>query len=218
MTQVNASRTGRGTGKRLAVVQREILACTRCVEAGLIPAANPIFRGHAGHSNMVVGQAPGPRAYLSRLPWSGPSGTLLRRWFAAAGFDPERFLDDWYFTSLTKCFPGKAKQGQGDRVPSARERALCRPHLDAEIDLVRPALIVTLGRLAADALVPGARDKRLADLVGTVFTTDLGYGSVDLVPLPHPSGIGRWLNDPGNQALVDQALGRLAALREADIE
>lgn len=203
-----------GMKEGLAAVQRTMLACTRCVEAGLIPAANPIFRGHAGHRNMVVGQAPGPRAHVSRVPWSGASGTLLRRWFASAGFDPDRFLDDWYFTSLTKCFPGKAKQGAGDRAPSARERALCRSHLDAEIDLVRPRLVVTLGRMAADALVPGARAMPLRELVRSSFVADLGYGPVTIVPLPHPSGVGRWLNDPANRALVERALGRLAGLRE----
>ncbi len=200
----------------LESVQRTIMSCTRCVEAGYLPDANPIFRGHAGLRNMIVGQAPGPRVHLSGTPWSGASGTLLRQWFAQAGFDPDRFLDDWYFTSLTKCFPGKAKHGAGDRAPSAAERALCRPHLDAEIDLVRPRLIVTLGRMAADALVPGARSMTLRDLVGSGFAIDLGFGPVTLIPLPHPSGVGRWLNDPDNRLLVSSGLDRLAALREED--
>ena len=162
---------------------------------------------------MIVGQAPGPRAHLSGVPWSGASGTLLRKWFAGAGFDPDHFLNDWYFTSLTKCFPGKAKHGAGDRVPSAAERALCRTHLDAEIALVQPRLIVTLGRLAADALIPGARSMTLRGLVGSSFTVDLGYGLVTLVPLPHPSGVGRWLNDPANRALVDRGLAHVATFR-----
>ena len=200
----------------LESVQRTIMSCTRCVEAGYLPDANPIFRGHAGLRNMIVGQAPGPRAHLSGTPWSGASGTLLRRWFARAGFDPDRFLDDWYFTSLTKCFPGKAKHGAGDRAPSAAERALCRPHLDAELDLVRPQLIVTLGRMAADALIPGARSMTLRELVGSDFAIDLGFGPVTLIPLPHPSGVGRWLNDPDNRLLVSSGLDRLAALREED--
>jgi len=200
----------------LESVQRTIMSCTRCVEAGYLPDANPIFRGHAGLRNMIVGQAPGPRAHLSGTPWSGASGTLLRQWFAQAGFDPDRFLDDWYFTSLTKCFPGKAKHGAGDRAPSAAERALCRPHLDAELDLVRPQLIVTLGRMAADALIPGARSMTLRELVGSDFAIDLGFGPVTLIPLPHPSGVGRWLNDPDNRLLVSSGLDRLAALREED--
>jgi uracil-DNA glycosylase len=137
---------------------------------------------------------------------------LLRKWFAGAGFDPDRFLDDWYFTSLTRCFPGKAISGPGDRVPSMAERTLCRSWLDAEIALLQPGLIVTLGRLAANAIIPGARSLSLRDLVGTVYPVDLGYGEVPVVPLPHPSGVGRWLNDPANRALVDRALEAMAVL------
>lgn len=199
--------------EQLEVVQRRILACTRCVDAGYLAAANPIFRGKATHRNMIVGQAPGPRAHLSGTPWSGASGTLLRKWFGQAGFDPERFLDDWYFTSLTKCFPGKAKLGAGDRAPSAAERSLCRPHLDAEIALVQPRLIVTLGRMAADALIPGGRSMTLRDLVGSSVTLDLGYGPIVVVPLPHPSGVGRWLNDPANRTLVDRGLDRIGSTK-----
>ncbi len=165
---------------------------------------------------MVIGQAPAQGAHLKDRPWSGTSGTLMRSWFARAGFDPDRFYQDWYFTSLTKCFPGKAASGNGDRAPSARERALCRSHLDAEIGLVRPPLIITLGRMAAEVVIPGARPLTLRALVGTIWTVDLVYGTVPVVPLPHPSGVGRWLNDPANRALVDQAMTELARLRGAD--
>ncbi|HYI24095.1 MAG TPA: uracil-DNA glycosylase family protein, partial [Thermomicrobiales bacterium] len=142
---------------RLETLQQSIRACTRCVDAGFIPVANPVVRGSLGIRGMLIGQAPGPRAEHTQTPWSGPSGKLLRSWFARAGLDPERFLDDWYFAALTRCFPGKAAHGPGDRVPSRAEQALCRPHLDAEIALVQPPVIVTLGRHAADTFVPGAR-------------------------------------------------------------
>lgn len=190
--------------------QQRLRACRQCVQAGYLPDAHPVFRGHAEQVRMLVGQAPAANAHLTGVPWSGPSGRLLRTWFAQAGLDPDRFLDDWYLTSLTKCFPGKAPTGPGDRAPSAKERALCRPWLDGEIGLVRPHLIVTLGRMAADALIPGARRESLATLVGTLHRVDLGYGEIPIVPLPHPSGVGRWLNDPANRALVDQGLGHLA--------
>lgn len=167
---------------------------------------------------MVIGQAPGPRAHLSGTPWAGASGTQLRKWFARAGFDPERFLDDWYFTSLTRCFPGKAAAGSGDRVPSASERTLCRPHLDAEIELLQPHVIVALGRLAIDAMIPEAKSQTLKQLVGTVQSTDLDYGPVPVLPLPHPSGVGRWLNDPANRALVDEAMRHLKGLRDTSGE
>ena len=107
---------------------------------------------------------------------------------------------------------GKAAAGPGDRAPSAKERALCRPHLDGEIGYVRPRLVVTLGRMAADAVIPAAKGVSLTGLVGSIHEVDLGYGPVPVVPLPHPSGVGRWLNDPANRALVDVALGRIAAI------
>jgi uracil-DNA glycosylase family 4 len=198
---------------QLDILQREVRACARCVESGHLPEAHPVVWGPVAGRNMVIGQAPAQCAHLADRPWSGPSGTLMRSWFAKAGLDPERFHDDWYFTSLTKCFPGKAPSGNGDRAPTAAERALCRSYLDTELRLVRPPLIVTLGRQAAEAIVPGARTLKLRDLVGTTWRVDLGHGEVPVVPLPHPSGVARWLNDPAKRALVDRAMAELAAMR-----
>ncbi len=194
-------------------LQESIRVCTQCVDAGYLAKASPVFRGNASHRRMIVGQAPGPRAHEAGVPWSGASGTLLRKWFARAGYDPDRFLDDWYFTSLTRCFPGKASTGPGDRVPSMAERRLCRPWLDAEIGLLQPNLIVTLGRLAANAIIPNVRTLTLRELVGSMRMVDLGYGAVPVVPLPHPSGVGRWLNNLANRALVDSALDAMGALQ-----
>lgn len=136
---------------------------------------------------------------------------MLRGWLAMAGFPPERFLDTWYLTSLTKCFPGRATHGKGDRAPSAGEIRLCSDHLAAEIALVQPEIIVTLGKLAAARMIPEARQQTLANIVGAVFKVDLGYGEVTIVPLPHPSGVSRWLNDPANRALTERGLAHLAS-------
>jgi uracil-DNA glycosylase len=198
-------------GRNLRELQAFIRGCTRCVEAGYLETANPIVRGQPGAQGMLVGQAPGPRADRTGTPWAGASGNLMRRWFARAGFDPSRFLDEWYFTAVTRCYPGPARNGPGDRVASAPERALCRPHLEAELALVRPALIMTIGRLATEAFVPGAKGKTLDAIVGEIHTIDLGWGPVLLVPLPHPSGVGRWLNQPANRERVDAVMDALGA-------
>ena len=195
-------------------LETSVRGCTRCVASGHLPEAHPVIWGPERGRNMVIGQAPGQQAHLRERPWMGTSGTLMRSWFARAGFDPERFHDDWYFTSLTKCFPGKAASGNGDRAPSTTERTLCRPYLETELRLVRPPLIVTLGRQAAEAIIPGARKLTLRELVGTIRRVDAGHGEVPVVPLPHPSGVARWLNDPANRALVDRAMGELAAMRQ----
>lgn len=201
-------------GRALAAYQRRLAACTRCVAAGYIPVAHPVFHGHAHQRLMIVGQAPGARAHQTGVPWSGRSGEILRGWLEQAGFPSGAWRETWYLTSLTKCFPGKAAQGKGDRAPSPAEIALCGDHLAAELALVRPEIVVTLGKLAASRLIPGARRLALADLVGTAFTVDLGHGPATVVPLPHPSGVSRWLNDPANRERVGVGLARLAAERE----
>lgn len=196
----------------LRLLQAEIASCRRCEAAGLIPAANPIFRGHAGLRLMVVGQAPGPATHEGGIPYSGATGRTLGRWLERAGLPPGALHERFYLTSLTKCFPGKASSGKGDRAPSATEIAWCGAHLTREIALVQPAVVVSLGRLAANALAPETKKVPLAEIVGRVWSGERGGHRFALVPLPHPSGVSHWLNDPANRARVDAALTELAAL------
>ena len=194
----------------LELVHGEIAACRRCVEAGFIPAALPIFHGHAGLRLMIVGQAPGPTAGERPLPFTGASGRTLQGWLERAGFPPGALHDQFYLTSLTKCFPGPALSGgKGDRPPSAREIALCAGHLDREIALVRPEIVVSLGRMAAERLDPTGRRLPLADLVGSVRDAERAGHMFRLVPLPHPSGVSRWLNEPAHRARLEAGLAVL---------
>lgn len=195
----------------LARLHREVAGCTRCVAAGFIPAAFPIFKGEIGNQVMVVGQAPAWYAHERPLPYSGATGKTLRTWLAQAGFPDDALHGRFYLTSLTKCFPGASSSGKGDRAPSAAEIALCRDHLDAEVALVRPELVLALGRLAATALVGPAP---LAELVGTVRESERAGHRFSVVPLPHPSGVSRWLNEPENRERQARALALLAELRE----
>jgi uracil-DNA glycosylase family 4 len=198
----------------LEAYQQRMATCTRCVAAGYLAEANPVFHGYASQRVMIVGQAPGSRAHVTGIPWSGRSGEILRGWLEGAGFPAKKWRETWYLTSLTKCFPGKAMQGKGDRAPSRAEIALCNDHLEMEMALVRPEIIVTLGKMAASRIIPGANRRALADLVGTVADVDLAHGMTIVIPLPHPSGVSRWLNDPANRARVDDGLALLADARE----
>ena len=198
----------------LARVQAEIRGCERCVRAGFIPAARPILRGRVGMRLMVVGQAPAALTHERPLPYAGATGRTLGRWLEEAGFAPGALHACCYLTSLTKCFPGPSRHGKGDRAPSAAEIALCRDHLDRELALVRPRVVLALGRLAATALVGAAP---LAELVGTVREAERAGHRFLVVPLPHPSGVSRWLNEGENRARVGRALARLGELR-AELE
>ena len=200
----------------LARLHREILACTRCVDAGYLPRAAPVLSGFPGNRVMLIGQAPGAVEEVRRLPFQGRSGKTLMRWLEAAGFSSEAAARrQVYMTSITKCFPGKAAAGGGDRRPSRAEVALCRSHLDRQLALIRPEVVILVGGLAHERFLP---NRTLSDLVGHVFTPDGRPGSARsggrplLVPLPHPSGASRWLNDARHRALLDQGLERLRTL------
>jgi uracil-DNA glycosylase family 4 len=195
----------------LETVQREIAACALCVEAGFIPRSLPIFHGHAAQQLMIVGQAPGPSAGERPLPYTGATGRTLQRWLERAGFPPGALHRDFYLTSLTKCFPGPAvgSGAKGDRPPTAREIALCARHLDREIALVRPQIVVALGRLATERLDPTARGVPLTEIVGSLRPAERVGHVFRLLPLPHPSGVSRWLNDPAHVARLDEALAVL---------
>ncbi len=205
--------------RQLPVVQADIRRCTHCVDAGYIPSAHPILRGNATARIMVIGQAPGGEAAERPLPYSSATGRTLRAWLARAGFPDDAFhdADRFYLTSLTKCFPGKAKTGGGDRAPSRREIALCSGHLTTELHLVQPELILSLGRLSIEAMLPSVRGLPLAAIVGTPRPAELPLlreiGTL-VLPLPHPSGISRWLNHPDHRARVDAGLEWLAQERE----
>jgi uracil-DNA glycosylase family 4 len=166
----------------------------------------PIFQGHTGHRIMIIGQAPAYRV-VETPPYSGASGKKLQKWIEQAGFPPGALYERFYLTSVTKCFPGPGKSGQGDRPPSPPEIALCKPHLEGELQFVQPEVIITLGKMAATKFL-GSRP--LTAIVGQQFEQEHWR----VLPLPHPSGVSRWLNDPSNQQLVDQALAELSRIRE----
>jgi len=208
----------------MAELQGAHRACTRCVDVGLLPVARPVFGGHAGQRILLVGQAPGPVERDVNRPFAGRAGRQLVRWMMRAGFaDEASFRDRVYIMSMTTCFPGRLPSGSGDRRPSAREVALCAPWMTSLIGLLSPRLIMPVGGLAISRFFPGGK---LDNLVGGVFTGEglrvepgsRGEAAPLLVPLPHPSGQSRWLNDRSRADRLDLALQQLGPLiRWADM-
>lgn len=200
----------------VAALQRDHRACRRCVVAGYLERAHPVFSGRAGQRILLVGQAPGPYEVDANRPFAARAGRQLMRWMERAGFSGDDDVRERvYMTAMTTCFPGRRPGGQGDRRPSAREVALCSPWLDGVIELVRPRLILPVGSLALERFLPR---RRLDEVVGEAYaeTGDVIVGTPaaapTLLPLPHPSGQSRWLNDRTQSALLDRALLRLQAL------
>jgi uracil-DNA glycosylase len=154
----------------------------------------------------MYGQAPGTVEGEDRRPWRGRAGQTLRRWLE---LDEDAFYRTFYCASVTRCYPGRSPSGSGDRVPTPRERELCSFWFEWELRLLRPELIVAVGGLAIRRLVPG---RSFGECIGATFE----HNSITVIPLPHPSGVSRWLNASANRIRLEEAVavirGRLHAL------
>lgn len=183
----------------LDVLRSQLLQCRRCEHHDEI---NPIVSLARSPRVMLVGQAPGKTEAGGGKPFAGRAGRTLFSWLQRAGIDEPTARERIYISAVTRCYPGPSPSGRGDRVPNPEERSNCSSWLDAELRIIRPALIIPVGRLAIDALI-GALP--LDEVIGREFAGAAGTSSV-LVPLPHPSGASSWIHAPGHGELLDRAL------------
>ena len=186
----------RSSYRSLASVQRDTAVCRACVEAGYPLESWPVRAPRSTQRAYLFGQAPGIVEGEERLPWRGRAGATLRRWLRLEG---DELYQRFYCASVTRCYPGRAASGRGDRTPTPLEQELCRFWRDWELELLRPDLIVTVGGLALRQLL-GV--KALTDAIGKSYEA----GGAIVIPLPHPSGASGWLNDVTNRARLGKAL------------
>jgi uracil-DNA glycosylase family 4 len=187
--------------RSLASLQRDCRACRACAEAGYPLESMPVFEGHAGQRAYILGQAPGIVEADEQRPWRGRAGKTLRRWL---GLDEQEFYATFYCASVTRCYPGRAASGRGDRTPAPREQKLCAFWREWELKLLRPRLLVPVGGLAIKRVLGRSG---LADCVGRRFEAE----GVATIPLPHPSGASGWLNAPAHRRLVEDAVALIRA-------
>jgi uracil-DNA glycosylase len=144
----------------------------------------------------MYGQAPGIVEAEERLPWRGRAGQTLRRWLE---LDEAAFYATFFCASVTRCYPGRAPTGRGDRTPTPREQDLCQFWRDWELELLRPRLIVAVGGLALKRLLGTSQ---LTEAIGERFA----FRGIPVIPLPHPSGASSWPNVPANKERLARAL------------
>jgi uracil-DNA glycosylase len=181
--------------RSLAALKRDQAVCRACVEAGHPLESLPVIAPGSGQRAYLFGQAPGIVEGEERRPWRGRAGKTLRRWLE---LDEDEFYETFYCASVTRCYPGRARSGRGDRTPTPEEQRLCARWREEELRLLKPQLIVTVGGLAARSLL-GVRS--VSESVGGRYEL---AGAV-AIPLPHPSGASSWLNVPANRARVEEA-------------
>ena len=177
--------------------------CTDCADM-----IGPVVTGMPVVSPvMLVGQAPGDKEGPAGRPFAWTAGKTMFGWFSSLGsmsLGEEQFRSRVYMAAVCRCFPGKAEKG-GDRVPAPDEIASCSRHLASEIRILRPRLVIPVGKLAiAQLLGPdAAKDLQLKDIVGVQHRIELAGHALDMIPLPHPSGASTWhRTEPGKTLLV----------------
>ena len=172
----------------------------RCHHCGLCDAATHHVPGEgpADASIMFIGEGPGAEEEQQGRPFVGPSGQLLTRLLALAGLDREAV----FITSVVKCRP------PGNREPTLAELTACLEHTRAQIAILRPKVICTLGRVAAQALL----DKSLS------ITKEHGrprqVGDILYVPLYHPAAA---LHQQQLRETIEADMLRLRAVLETKL-
>ncbi|HSS01067.1 MAG TPA: uracil-DNA glycosylase family protein [Kofleriaceae bacterium] len=159
---------------------------------------------------MLIGQAPGVREGPAGKPFAWTAGRTMFGWFGslgAASLSEEDFRQRVYMAAVCRCFPGKAKGG-GDRVPSPDEIKRCSRHLAREIELLRPRLVIPVGKLAIGQVLPGTG--QLADVIGAPRRGELAGVAFDIIALPHPSGASTWHRMEPGKTLLARALREIA--------
>ena len=193
------------TQARLERHLTQLRACRQC--PGMFP---PVVTGRAAVSPVfLVGQAPGDKEPKLGRPFAWTAGKTLFRWFAEhCGMDEKQFRTAVYMAAVCRCFPGKKTTG-GDRVPAPDEIAACAAWMRAEFALLRPQLVIPVGKLAIVQFLPDTG--KLDDTIGRRFRVSYADTATDVIPLPHPSGASPWHRTEPGLTLLRQALALIAA-------
>lgn len=177
--------------------------CRRCPRM----KSTPVSGGAVLSDVMLIGQAPGPREPVLQKPFAHTAGKTLFRWFEQfCGMNEATVRSTAYFAAVCRCFPGKTSSG-GDRVPSPDEIGNCSSWMNEEIEILRPRLIIPIGRLAIAQFIDCSK---LKEVIGETFRVERERHQFDLIPLPHPSGASPWHRISPGKELLEKALRRIA--------
>ncbi len=189
-----------------ALLDRHLRALSRCDKC---PAMHkPVVVGRPSLSKiLLVGQAPGVKEPVLGRPFAWTAGKTLFRWIESAlGWDEDTARSRMYFAAVCRCFPGKNPKG-GDRVPDETEMENCSGWLEKEFDILKPSLVLPVGKLAISRFHSFSS---LADIVGQVVPIDYRGHRTEMIPLPHPSGASTWHRMESGKTLLAKSLALLS--------
>jgi uracil-DNA glycosylase len=185
---------------RLDELAAEVRGCTRCRLAQQRTHAVP-GEGHPATEVVFVGEGPGFNEDREGRPFVGAAGGLLNELLGAIGWQRQEV----FITNVVKCRP------PGNRDPEPDEIAACAPYLQRQLEVLDPALVVTLGRHSLRTFMPG---ERISSAHGTLRPVDPATGAANALTyaLYHPAAALR-------QASLKQVmLNDMAGIPEALLE
>src|SRR5438034_5953047 len=177
--------------------------CRRCPRM----QSTPVSGGVVVSGVMLIGQAPGPREPVLQKPFAHTAGRTLFQWFEKfCGLAESTVRSTVYFAAVCRCFPGKSSGGT-DRVPAPDEIRNCSSWMNEEIKILKPHLIIPVGRLAIAQFI---ECPKLEQVIGRKFRARRAEHLFDLIPLPHPSGASPWPKIPPGKQLLEKVMRKIA--------
>lgn len=143
--------------------------CHRC-SLGFDPHVNGVCvsRGNPRAKVMIIAEAPGKVEDSLALPFTGPAGQLLDKILASVGIDSNK---DCYLTNSVLCRPYAPKgSGRENYTPQKEQVDKCRPFLDQQIKLLDPKIILLLGKVAVDNVLPEFKERSMKQVRGRLLT------------------------------------------------
>lgn len=193
-----------------STLEAEILSCRKCRLHN--NRRNPVpGEGNKLSPVIFIGEAPGEREDESGRPFVGPAGVLLTELIEAIGYK----RSDFYITNIVKCRPPSNRDPEDDEIEA------CLPYLLKQLELIKPQIIIALGRHAARTLfkLSSLKWSSMMTQHGKVYTASLMGREVRIVPTYHPASalyrphLKKELEKDFKQVikpLVDEAFGRRA--------
>jgi len=169
--------TGSTKAEKLRHLAERASVCVKCPH--LVARRHTVVFGVGNPEAklMFVGEAPGEEEDLQGEPFVGRAGQLLTKMIIAMGLTREQV----YIANIVKCRPDMPQGASGNRKPTKQEMDACVPYLRAQIDVIKPAVMVALGATAVEGLLGPV------GTIGSLRGKFLEYCSTPLMPTYHPS-------------------------------
>ncbi len=201
--------------KELLALHKKLKSCRAC--PGM--CGTPVHGEARASKILLIGQAPGPHEADLGKPFAYTAGKTLFKWLNdVTDLTEEELRSLIYFAAVARCFPGKNPNGGGDREPDKNEIEQCRGFLKKEVELLKPNIIIPVGKLAIREVLQLPKSFSLEDVVGKRFIETYHGHPAIIIPLPHPSGISRWHKVSPGKDLLQEGLALLRReVRNSDV-